>query len=523
MSITQVEQQYRQHSEQIIMDAVRKAYPHLDLRDGTALRETVIRTDGVITAINRGLADEIRKDNSLEAALEDLNAPATTIAGVLANYGVIPRKGTPSTGYVRITVASSAPLVIPRDTLFNLGGLEYRVPQTVVARTSPTFDEAILSPGADGGYAVTVPVVAAGIGTSYDLPAYTVLSTGANIQGLIDVMTVTPIAGGSDVETVSDALGRIPAMLAYPAPDGVYQATNLLAGGIPEAESIIRASSVCGTGDVAQRRDRRNIFGVPIGGKVDMFVRTFGSPQLHVLKVTATRNDDGKYVATLGAHNAPPFCIVASVGSSINTASSYGFTLSIGGVSREHGLTPRNPTDAAFTVFQTQTLTIDAPNTGEEEQEVYVTLWLAPGLDVMQQYLDSPAVKYAHVDVLVRAPVLCQVSGHFSVVLPATSNVTERELQQALVDYVNTRSFTGRLSRAELSALLVSKGVTHVHLLPDASTISGRCIGADGTEVEQIADIIDIDDFEDPDNLITRNSVVFTALPDSFSVNVLQG
>lgn len=521
MSITQVDQQYRQHSEQIIMDAVRKAYPQLDLRDGTALRETVIRTDGVITAINRGLADEIRQENSLEIALQDLKAPATTIAGVLANYGVIPRTGTASTGYVQITVADSAPLVIPRDTSFNLGELEYRVPQTVVARTKPTVDEATLSVGADGAYTVTVPVIAAGVGTSYDLPAYTVLSTGANIPGLIDVMTVTPVAGGTAAETVSEALERIPAMLAHPAPDGVYQATNLLAGGIPEAESLIRASSVCGMGDVAQRRDRRNIFGVPIGGKVDMFVRTFSSPQLHIIKVTATRNDEGKYVATIGAHNAPPFCIVASVGSSINTASSYGFTTTITGLSREHGLTPRNPTDAAFTIYQTQTLTIDAPNTGEDEQEVYVALWLAPGLDVLQQYLDSPAVKYAHVDVLVRAPVVCQISGHFSVVLPPTSTTTELELQQALVDYVNTRSFTGRLSRAELTALLLSKGVTHVHLLPGASTISGRCIGANGIEVEQIADIIDIDDFEDPDNLITRNSVVFTALPDSFSVNEL--
>ena len=120
-------------------------------------------------------------------------------------------------------------------------------------------------------------------------------------------------------------------------------------------------------------------------------------------------------------------------------------------------------------------------------------------------------------DILVKAAVPCFVSVSMTMNMPSGVTVVAADVQAAVSQAINGLSFT-----ASLAASYISK-VVH-NLVPDLLTISGMNISGrirqpNGTAVYlNSSSAIDIPN--DPDNLVTEDTVIFVTTEPAISVTV---
>lgn len=521
VTINDITQDQHDAAEKIIIDLIRTRYPKLDLRAGGTLRETLVRPAATATALDIARGEKLRSVTSLARMIADGTASDDDLNAILANYGVTRTGGTYATGYVKVKVDGARGYTIAAGTRFStLSGLVYVVQATVTARVDPAEDELRLYHVSGTNYYFLLPVRALNVGGAYNIAGGTALTCAAAVYGYVAAEAYSNFSGGTDGETVDQAVARIPAALSHRGLTSRTAIEAQLRARFEGTDTKIQAVSVQGYGDAAMLRDKHNVFGVAVGGRADIYVRTFVDPAVVTLAKTGTRTDLGTYTFTIAAADAPGFIVIRNITDSEGLAvASYAFAETRGAeglAGTHHDILPA---ETAQTVFQQAQVTVYGVPGNEAQHTFKVELYAAPGLQDLQDYVDDNSVRNVVADFIVRSPLVCRVSIAANVYYPAAAPVDIEGLKVLLAAYVNSRGFVPRLTRSELIPILISAGASRVELGPQGLQLQGTVRDGAGATHLLAGDSLDLADAAVPAALFTENTCVFTVETQNIHLN----
>lgn len=466
--------------EQVIA-LLREANPSLDLRQGTVLREQLVRPGAELHAMHTLATDELRAGQSLGALAARGHEPTTeemNRAGAPLGIERIP--GTASSGILRVSTELERTYLVSPDLAFSqgTGGPTFRVAQAV--RVGPAAaDDIPLRQGPAGTWYFLLPVVSDGTG------AATLLTSGQQLQSpnqaWTSVVAATDFTGGDDPETLQEMIDRVPAALAARTLASRASTEGLLRSLYPG----IRGVRGQGFGDPAQQRDRSHLLGISVGGTVDYYVKDFNNPVLLTVELEA-RRDHEHYRIAVPSTVAPGFMRVLSVRDPVELPPTgptefdpdnpcaildthdggYAFRVRRAlSSSRPDVQIPQDkPETAMGSVYQRATITLDEAPARPDTFPVLVTFLVSPGLPDYQRTALSADHRVLGSDVLFRAPHAGLVKVYAPIVTRGDPETVKQAARVALMRQINQTNFASVLYASDLLRVLHGvPGVDGVH------------------------------------------------------------
>lgn len=523
------------------IDLVRTKHPDLDVRSGTAVRALVIEPAALLDSAQRDLVNRMRTAMSLSAMSRETTVPREDAEAVLSNFGITLGGGTKATGLVRVNLIGTTPVTLRAGVVFESEeGLEFIVTKDVYATADPADGEEPITSAEDGTYYFRAPVEAREVGSAGNIQQGHALSTAVVLGNYASAEAFSDFTGGEDGESITSAVARIPAALAYRGMTNALSVRAQLSVAIADPAEL-RAVSCVGHTDRAQLRDKHNPLGVAIGGRVDVYARLFDAPGVvtfeaeGALREDLTTDDARVYEVTI-PDEYKGFYAVKFVGpaNQPDRRGSMLYTLVRGhvtGASDDHDFSFKaGEEEIAWSAYQSGSILVhDNTVDGEyivtasdsEPVKFKVDLFWTDGIRGLQAIVDDPARRNVAADYVVRSPAVCLVNMNAKVRLRTGVGVTTAELETAVADYVNTRSFVDRLTRSELANVLLQHGVESVDLSPAGMYLGGRVCGADGQWYLLEGDSLDVTAIGPERAMLGTGTVVFAAEPGTIQITIL--
>lgn len=535
------------------VDTVRAKHPDLDLRAGTAVRALVVEPGALLDASQRDVVNRLRTAMSLRAMSRETTVPRDDAEAVLSNFGIELGGGTKAVGVVRVNLTGTAPVTVREGVTFKTeDGVQFVVAKTTTAAVDPADGEEEIRPAVGGRYYFTLPVEAVEVGASGNIPQGRSLECSIIIGNYYSSEAFSDFSGGEDGESVASAAARIPAALAYRGMTNSLSVRAQLSSSLADP-SVLQAVSCVGHRDKAQLRDKHNPLGVAVGGRVDVYARLFDVPGIasFVADGTLISSDGDVGVYRIVLPECPGFYAVRYVGPAEDPGryGSFQHRLvrgAVPGASEDHdfvvtpdpapdGVDDGNPgsvCETAWSAYQDGVVVVYADlayeGEGAERQaagsrQFKVELYWTDGIEALQELIDSPEVRNVAADYVVRTPAICLVGMTAPLRLKVGSSATASDLEQAVMDYINSRSFTGSLTRSELANVLIQHGAESVDLSDAGMHLTGRICGADGVWYYLEGDSLDVSAVGPERAMIAPGTVVFAAEQGAVQVRIGTG
>lgn len=537
-----------------------KAYNRkLDTRAGTVLRDLLVDPEAAIESVTAGQIEEARKSSSLVRLKEAQDAgdeiDQEDVSAILSNFNIKPHAGTPAKGLVKIVVSDGtvAYSISQGATMSTVDEVEFTVDSQVIA-ASDAFSNPGLSPttklyeGA-AGYFFLVPVTAAEPGSNGNIQQGTSLTPESAIPSFVMAEAYKDFCGGSDVQSLGSVIDSIPTGLSIRGFVNKNAVEGMFRDEFDDGENPIVAVSAVGYGNPAQRRDKHNLFGVGVGGRVDVYVRNFSDifTSTKTLKASDkfTYEDDAGqtqvgYYIDVPPGTFPGSCWIKSVfdpfSVSVDDESEAGNVLESLAFEAErtadasgtwHDFDRSTPGKEAVSAFNTvwqgfRIKVLDAPpdigaedsssgnDDWSEEREFSVTAFCIPQAEELQAYVDRDDVRSVATDVVVRCPIVCNVSVNAEIRYDPKKPVDETDAKERIRSYINGLGFVGRLTRSEIVQLLKNLGAVSVEM-PSKNMLYGELHDATGARHVLSGDALDVSTIEDGAAMLTKDTVVFCA------------
>lgn len=527
-----------------------KAYnPRLDTREGTVLRDLLVNPEAAIEGVIAGQIDEARKCSSLQLLQEAQDAgeevDQSDVNAILSNFNITPSAGKTAKGIVKVIVSEQRmSYSIAKGAKFSTtDGVVFTVDEQILAASSSSsivrgISTNKLYSGA-AGYFFLVPVTAEEPGTSGNIVQGTSLTPDSSISSFVMAEAYKDFCGGSDTQQLSDVIKNIPSGLSIRGFVNKSAAEGMLKSEFDDGDHPIVAVSIIGYGNSAQLRDKHNIFGVGVGGRIDLYVRNFTDyyTVTKTLEGKQVKDADGEIITGSYTINVPVGTFpgaywIKSVADPFNTLTdsdenvlnSLAFTAKrtadISGT--EHDFDSDNAEVEAFnTIWQGFDISLtdvpadinaddsDSSNDGwSDARNFKVTAFCLPQAEELQEYVDRDDVKSVSTDVVVRCPILCHVSVSATVVYDPRKPIDETSTKEKIRNYINTLGFNGKITRSEIVQIIKNAGAVSVDMRND-DMLTGSLYDAAGTYHTLSGDSLDISSIEDSKSMLTKDTVVF--------------
>jgi len=529
-----------------------KAYNRkLDVRDGTVLRDLLVNPEAAIEGVTSGQIDEVRKCSSLkrlkdaQEAGEDIDEE--DVSAILSNFNVKPHSGTHAKGIVKIVVSDGtvAYSVAQGDLFRTADGVEFAADEQVIAsdvisQTSSLRPTTRLYQGA-AGYFFLVPVTAAESGSEGNIAQGTALETDSQVSFFVMSEAYKDFSGGSDVEPISAIIESIPSGLSIRGFVNRTAVEGMLREEFDQGEFPIVSVSAVGYGNKAQLRDRHNLFGVGVGGRIDVYVRNFSNFFTITKTLSGTKTVDGEYKISVPAGVFPGACWIKSVsdpfseGEDEDSLSSLDFsarrTADVSATWHDFDCS-KSPIEAFNTVWQGFDIELvkvpadvgasDSSGSNDSwsaERDFKVTAFCLPQAEELQAYVDRDDIRSVSSDVVVRCPIVCNVSVNANVQYDPKRPVDESIARSEIRKYVNGLGFVGRLTRSEIVQILKNLGASSVEM-PTQNMLYGVLHDAAGARHVLSGDALDVTAIEDGSVMLGKDTVVFCAADENIQINL---
>jgi hypothetical protein len=530
IELTDITQEQYDTAEAVLVSLLRAAYPSLDLRRGTVLRDLLLRPAATTVARDEALMEELRQKQSLVALAESGSTVSPDdVNAILSNFNMERYGGAYAAGQVKVHVAQDRAYTLGAESGFtSLAGAQYLTLATVTVRSTPDTlaGEQQLHQSEDGTYFYFfVEVRAALPGAAYTLQAGDALDTSSSLYGFVTASAYSDFTAGFDDETIQEAITRIPAALSQRALESRTSIEAKLRDQFGGASFRIQELAVQGYGDPAQLRDKHNPMGFAVGSRVDIYAKTFTEPVRHVLQKTGTRIAPNTYQINLMPSEAPGFYAIRSVSEielSVAPAVGFGELPTHGSYAFEDVRTPYGVQDTfhdidaavtaeiAFSNWQQATIVVTGVPHSEASREFKVEAYVAPGLADIQAYIDSTPVRNLEADYIVRCPLICLVEMEARVYYDRAHPLDVAQMQRHLANLVNSRPFGHILTRSELVNQMLSDGATRVDLgVTTGMKLRGYLRDGKGVLHRLETDALDIKLIEDASALLVPDTVVY--------------
>ena len=509
----------------------------LDTRDGTVLRDLLVNPEAAIEAVTAGQIEEARKSSSLKRLKEAQDAGETVdqedVDAILANFNIKPHSGTPAKGLVKIVVADgTVAYSVPEGAVFSTAdGRNFLADSQVVASVAGVSNPSVtptttLYQGAAGWFFL-VPVTASDVGANGNISQGTSLTPESRVPSFVMAEAYKDFCGGANVEPLEDVIKSIPSGLSIRGFVSKTAVEGMLRGEFDEGEHPIVAVSAVGYGNPAQRRDKHNLFGVGVGGRIDIYVRNFTDAFTSTLTLVGMKVQDGKYLINVPPGKFPGACWIKSVSdpfsseNSEDVLSTLAFdaerTADVSGTWHDiDGSVPAKEAVEAFnTVWQgfkifVDEVPADLEGAWSDTRNFKVTAYCMPLAQEIQDFVDRDDVRSVSTDVVVRCPIVCGVSVNAVVSYDPKNPVDESIAKSKIRTYINNLGFVGRLTRSEIVQILKNLGAVSVEM-PNQDMLYGELHDATGKRHVLSGDALDISSIEDGAAMLTKDTVVFCA------------
>lgn len=529
---------------QTVISGIKAYNRKLDTRTGTVLRDLLVDPSAAIDSVAAGQISEVRKSSSLmrlkeaqdageEIDQEDVNA-------ILSNFNISATSGTRAKGVVKVIVSdSSIAYSVAEGTVFaTTDEVEFVADEQVVAATFKVSAAGVVSTSklyeGAAGYFFLVPVTAVEIGTNGNIEHGTSLTPSSQISAFVMAEAYQDFSGGSDVQSLSSIIESIPSGLSIRGFVNKTAVEGMLRAQFDAGEFPIVAVSAVGYGHAAQRRDKHNICGVGVGGRVDVYVRNFGDLYSETRIVTGTYLEDGMYVIEVAPGLFKGACWIKSVSDPFTSGDDEDVLASLAvsdGTTRTADVSDTwhdinvdsNPSEAFNTVWQGfRIFIVDVPadisaeesSSGKEEwsqsRDFKVTMYCLPQAADLQAYVDRDDVRSVATDVVVRCPIICNVSVNAVIHYDPKKPVEISTAKAKIRSYINNLGFVGRLTRSDIVQILKNLGAVSVDM-PDKDMLYGTLHDALGEQHTLSGDALDISSIESAEAMLSKDTVIFAA------------
>lgn len=534
-----------QEEAQLLVTMIRTRYPKLDLRRGTVLRDLLIDADAAVGAMFAAQADEQRQSSSLLKLSERAEAgeeiDQDDVNAILSNFNMESVSGTKAKGYVRVVVSSntSSHVILAGVKFKTVDDVFFTVTSDTTASNNPGNGEVKQyesGPGLDTFWYL-VPVEADATGANGNLGQGLALEPTTALADFVSASAYAAFSGGSDLEALDKTVDRIKSSLAVRALTTESAVEAQLRDRYDNTENPIVAVSVCGYGNAAQRRDKHNLFGVAVGGRADIYVRNFTElPLADNTSVTGMlTKDHGDGTADFHIeipHTAVPGAIfVYSVSDPASEAlSSYLFDVSyagsISGNWHDFRITDTDVHELANTVWRDTSIDVrEVPVTQEEleagEKQFRVILSALPAAQSIQDHVDDGLVRNVAADYVIRGPMIVNMSVNAVVRYRYSMGFDTSKAIAEVCRYVNTTGFVGRMTRSEISSILIGLGAVSVDLYDENEMLYGYVYDAYGIKHELTGDALDVSLVESPEGMLTKDTAVFVLEPRNVQITAV--
>lgn len=530
ITLDDITQEGYENEQQLLISMIRTKYPKLDLRNGTVLRDLLINADAAVGAWFEEQAEEQRIASSLKllAARADEGGVVDVddVNAALSNFNMSSVSGTAAEGKVRVIVDTPREYTVLSGFVFTtIDNLKFEVTSDVTAVENPGAGETELHRGT-ASYWFLVPVKCKTVGANGNLAQGTALSTETPIYGFISAAAYRTFSGGSDLESINKTIERIPASLSVRGLLNKTAAEAVLRDRYDYGDNPIVAVSSCGYGNDAQRRDKHNLLGVAVGGRVDLYVRNFTELPTMDLTLSGSKQDDGSFSIEIPAASVPGFYCVRQVSDpTSDSISSYNYDVEYfasGTDKTWHDLdVSESPAEVCGTIWRGARLRVYDTGVTDDSHDFRVEVVAAPKIDDIQAYADSDDVRNTGSDFVVRTPMIVQMSVAASVRYNYGTPFDVESTIAKICEYVNTSGFCGRMTRSEIATICKNNGATSVDLYNEDEMLHGYVYDAFGVRRTMSGDALDVDDVRTSSGMVTKDTCVFVLEPRNVSIKTI--
>lgn len=537
ITLSDISQEDFDSAAETVVSGIKAFNGRLDTRDGTVLRDLLVNPEAAIEAVTAGQIEEARKSSSLKRLKEAQDAgyeiDQEDVSAILSNFNITPHSGTPAKGIVKVVVADgTVAYSVPEGATFSTSdGRSFLADSQVVALVAGVENPGVvptatLYQGAAGWFFL-VPVTASDTGSAGNIQQGTALTPESRVPSFVMAEAYKDFGGGSDVEPLEAVIKSIPSGLSIRGFVNRTAVEGMLRSEFDGGEHPVVAVSAVGYGNPAQRRDKHNIFGVGVGGRIDVYVRNFTDVFTSTLTISGKKIQDGKYLISVPPGKFPGACWIKSVSdpfskeSSEDVLSTLSFsaerTADVSGTWHDIDVpVPANTAIEAFnTVWQGFEIVLDEvpadlEDAWSDDRDFKVTAYCMPLAKEIQDFVDRDDVRSVSTDVVVRCPVICSVSVNAVVSYDPKNPVDESTAKARIRSYINGLGFVGRLTRSEIVQILKNLGAVSVEM-PNQDMLFGELRDATGKRHVLSGDALDVSSIEDGAAMLTKDTVVFCA------------
>lgn len=531
VELTDITQDAFTAAEDTIIELLRSKYPALDLRKGTVLRETLVKPYAQLFAADTERLAELTATYSIDQ-LSDTSDPEA-VDRLLSNFLVTRRAGTKSYGPVSIRLQYNQDYTFPTTLIFRtVDGLEFSPVNsvTVYSTTNVTADKKLVAVNGEAYYLAVIDVQAAETGVKYKLVQGTMLDCPTGLVGFIMAEAYTDFSGGLETETSAQLLARLPVDISNRSFDSPYS----IEARFRDREPSIEAVSVAGMANPEQLRDKHYI--VAVGSRVDVFVKSFHTLPVMMLRKTAVCTATGVHQFDIGINDVPGYVTIRSISvvtedNSI-TIGSLAFdevrTADLTGVSHDFDIS-QSYIETDYSRWQKSTVTVygAAVQKVGSTVELQVEVSYAPMIDSLQSYVDDASVGSCQFDVVVRAPLVCHTSIRLVAYQSALLDpLSTSDMATTVMEHVNSIGFGTTLDKSQVVSALTShyelKRIDVSDNAANGMVLTGWIRAAGGTVVNLSGAELNIYRVTNTDIMLSPRTCVFNAAKQDIDITVVR-
>ncbi|MFA7162129.1 MAG: baseplate J/gp47 family protein [Candidatus Methanomethylophilaceae archaeon] len=433
----------------LIAEIVRDGAPGANVDRGTAIHNLVIRPAAVLAAWQQSLVDEIDSKWSWRHIVESEQASPEIVDMLLANFNASRFTGAYATGQIEIVTTRPIQTVISTGAMFT-AGVQFVPTQSfrAVLDEDHVIDSAdrVIRRRPDGNYGFVIDVVAAEMGQAGNLPSGTRFSLAPSPTSFVTAIARGDMVGGSEAQAISDVIQRGLDGMSAKVLSGRVNAEAMLHTEFPGSDVAI-----IGMGDAEMLRDRRSIAGVPMGGRVDVYLRTQRHLETHVVTANAEAGEGSHRSIHLGReHVAGAYRVISVMPSGSDDAchnmhQTWNVDLSQIGT-RERTPDVMTAEEAAFSSYQSVDISFE-DYSGGQAFDVY--LLRMPSIGQAQQIASNAVTREEMSDWLIKAPMPIIVHVGARIICPpkmSHASIDLAKVNTAAVGAINQVSFSSALN-----------------------------------------------------------------------------
>ena len=554
ISLSDITQEDFDSAVQTVISGIKAYNRKLDTRMGTVLRDLLVDPEAAIESVTAGQIEEARKASSLSRLREAQEAgeeiDQNDVDAILSNFNITPSSGTRARGVVKVVVSDDTiAYSVAEGVVFKTADeREFAVDSQVIAANFDLENPGVtpttkLYEGA-AGYFFLVPVTAVEYGAAGNIQQGTSLTPETQVSSFVMAEAYKDFDGGADVQPLDSVIKSIPSGLSIRGFVNKTAVEGMLRSEFDQGDFPIVAVSAVGYGNASQRRDKHNVVGVGVGGRVDVYVRNFSDMFTITKTIRGVLAGHGKYRISVAPGEFPGACWIKSVSDpftsggeedvvgSLAVSDDPNETYRTSDVSKTwHDIDATSPAEAFNTIWQGFEITlVDVPadlddeSSGtpswSDERDFKVTMYCLPQAEALQAYVDRDDVRSVSTDVVVRCPIICNVSVNAVVHYDPKNPIDAAIAKTRIRTYINGLGFVGRITRSDVVQILKNLGAVSVDM-PNQDMLYGSLHDAFGVGRVLSGDALDVSAIEDGAAMLSKDTVVFAIEESNIQIKLI--